>query len=217
MAKKLLLNLLGGVLFINCCSEGSASVAASVGARKNVFPSNEGQMGKDTSKMKSGQSKSNGKKARKPKKESKALKPSEEALPFLDEDPRSQESQVASQQAEPTPEPQRVVVPVICSERVLEVARSRNCSSSDLWQRMLTLTDKIILENGWFRSQGVEKLVYYLAQRYAASSDEDEKDVITLYFISTSECYSDELFGDDEDAEQRAIDFVNECLAGNNF
>jgi hypothetical protein len=56
-------------------------------------------------------------------------------------------------------------------------------------------------------------LGYYLARKYVASDDQDEKDAIALYFMSISEGYAGELVGGDDDgAKQEAIDFVNECL-----
>jgi hypothetical protein len=77
---------------------------------------------------------------------------------------------------------------------------------------MLELTERIAEENEWWDSKGIRSLVYYLAQRYASSSQVD-KDAIALYFVDTSGRYSGELAGgDDDEAEQNAIDFVKECL-----
>lgn len=102
---------------------------------------------------------------------------------------------------------------MICNARVLEVYKSRGRRTTDLWQNMLILTEQIAEEQNWCDSKGARSLVYHLAQKYAESKDQNEKDVIVLYFMSVAECYAGELVGgDDDDAEQGAIDFVNECL-----
>ncbi|MDR1906679.1 MAG: hypothetical protein LBQ03_00415 [Puniceicoccales bacterium] len=103
------------------------------------------------------------------------------------------------------------VVPIICNARVLAVYRSRE-RATGLWKNMLDLKSRIVNANGWWKSEGVKKLVCYLASIYN-TSDQDTKDAIALYFVDTSERYAGELAGgDDDEAEQEAIDFVNKCL-----
>jgi hypothetical protein len=77
---------------------------------------------------------------------------------------------------------------------------------------MIKLQEKTLQSHNWKGSIGIRNLVYYWAGIYE-TANQDTKDAITLYFVDTAERYAGELAGgDDEDAEQEAIDFVNECL-----
>ena len=116
----------------------------------------------------------------------------------------------------PSPPPQEFSKPegiqVICNARVLEVYRS--CERvTGLWKSMLDLTEEIAEKRNWSDSKGARNLVYHLAKMYVKSDNQNTKDAIALYFVDTAERYAGELAGgDDEGAEQDAIDFVNECL-----
>ncbi|MDR0740799.1 MAG: hypothetical protein LBF34_03765, partial [Puniceicoccales bacterium] len=114
------------------------------------------------------------------------------------------------------PPPQELSKPegikVICNARVLEVYRSRE-HNTGLWMDALNLKANIAATHNWWESKGVRNLVYHLAEMYAKTNDQPTKDAIALYFVVTSSSYAGELAGgDDDDAEQEAIDFVNECL-----
>jgi hypothetical protein len=103
-------------------------------------------------------------------------------------------------------------IQVICNARVLEVYRSPE-RATGLWQTMIDLKASVAVANKWWGSKGVKNLVYHLAEMYAETTDQNTRDAIALYFVDTAERCAGELAGGDDDmAEQEAIDFVNECL-----
>jgi hypothetical protein len=214
MSKKLLLNLVSGVLLISFCGMEKAVGAAS------RFPQESGDVYSEERRAMrdlhfEGKKKSGGeeRKAVKPKKSNRSRSAESRRKAELPPPPpplRQPEPQVALQEE---PEPQGVVVPVTCSEDIVMLTRFPDCCSSDLWQRMLALQRGTLKSHNWKGSVGIKNLVYHLAQRHAQSDDQNEKDAIALYFLGIAECYSGELAGgDNEDAEQEAIDFVKECL-----
>jgi hypothetical protein len=115
----------------------------------------------------------------------------------------------------PPPPPQeetRKIVQVICNKRVLEVYNLPDCYSHNLWRAMTTLTETIAKNHNWRDSKGERNLIYYLAEMYK-TADQNTKDAIALYFLDTSgRCAGELAGGDDEDAEQEAIDFTCKCL-----
>jgi hypothetical protein len=106
----------------------------------------------------------------------------------------------------------REVVPVLCSKRVLDVYNLSDYSDNDLWQVVLDLIEEITKTQNWCDSKGEKSLVYHLAELYK-TANQNIRDAIALYFLDTSGCCIGELAGDDDDAEQDAIDFVSTCLA----
>ncbi|MDR2629113.1 MAG: hypothetical protein LBC30_03950 [Puniceicoccales bacterium] len=78
---------------------------------------------------------------------------------------------------------------------------------------MIGLKANVATVHNWRGSKGVKKLVYHFAEMYVETTDQGIKDAIALYFVDTSERYAGESAGGNDDtAEQEAIDFVNECL-----
>jgi hypothetical protein len=157
MNRKLLLNLINGMLLVSFCNTGKAVGAVS---------------------------------------------------PFLMEPAQRTGLPPSSPQELPEPEG----IQVICNTRVLEVYESRE-RATGLWKSMLDLQKRTLRSNNWKGSVGIRNLVYHLAQKYVENDNQDAKDAIALYFLSVSECYAGELAGgDDDDTEQKTIDFVKECL-----
>jgi hypothetical protein len=199
MNKKLLLNLISGVLLISFCGMEKAVGAVSSPRKKgNVF--------------------------------AKGRNPMEELSPEAATEPsygkRSAEKSGRSSRSRSVEPKQRVmrplaqpqapgepckVVPVICNECVLEVYRSPDCCSNSLWQAMLNLTEGIMEDQGWSGSQGIWELVNHLVRMYPAAKQKT-KDAIALYFFVTAGSYAGGLAGDDDDIEQKTIDFTKRYI-----
>jgi hypothetical protein len=200
MVKKILFGLLNGMLLVSFCyMEKAVGAVSSLPRERENFATEE---------RKVMEKKHSGDQAR--SKRSKPDKPGKSGRS------RSVEPRRKAELPPPPPLPQeetRKVVQVICNKRVLDVYQSPDRCSSDLWQKMLDLTEGIAEEHNWYDSKGARSLVYHLAKIYDKTTDQDKKDVIALYFVNTSGCCVGELAGgDDNDAEQDAIEFVDECL-----
>jgi hypothetical protein len=194
MAKKLLLSVINGMLWVGCYSVVEASEAAFHFPAGGDLPFGKGETVKKEP--------AKGKKFRR----NRSVEPKQP--PRLSED----------EDLLPPPPPQeetREVVQVVYNAAVRRVNESHDYDSP-LWQAMLDLTGGIIVKNRWGDSRGVRRLVYRLAKMYK-TANQNTKDAIALYLVGTADSYAGELAGgDDDDAEQNAIDFARQCMVDEN-